>query len=105
MAGRLKKLTKQSAASSGQPEFTLFVDRSLGKHLVAEALRLAGAAVEIHDDHFPVDARDVESAAAFVAALPANARLARTASPPFIATVSKTGRVSLLPESRRRSRG
>ena len=38
----------------------LFLDRSLGKHIVAEALRQAGAAVEVHDDHFLQDARDEE---------------------------------------------
>jgi hypothetical protein len=30
----------------------LFVDRSLGNKVVANALRLAGARVEIHDDHY-----------------------------------------------------
>ena len=37
-----------------------FLDRSLGKHIVAEALRQAGAKVEVHDEHFPQDARDEE---------------------------------------------
>jgi predicted nuclease of predicted toxin-antitoxin system len=37
-----------------------FLDRSLGKHIVADALRQAGAAVEAHDDHFSQDARDEE---------------------------------------------
>jgi hypothetical protein len=32
---------------------TLFIDRSLGKHVVADALRKAGASIEIHDIHFP----------------------------------------------------
>jgi len=35
-----------------------FLDRSLGKHVIAAALRAAGAQVEVHDDHFPQDARD-----------------------------------------------
>ena len=35
-----------------------FLDRSLGKHIVADALRQARAAVEVHDDHFSQDARD-----------------------------------------------
>jgi hypothetical protein len=39
---------------------TLFLDRSLGKHIVADALRQAGAAVELHDNHFRQDARDEE---------------------------------------------
>ena len=36
---------------------TFFVDRCLGK-TVANALRAAGASVEIHDDHYAQDARD-----------------------------------------------
>lgn len=35
-----------------------FLDRSVGKHLVASALRRAGAEVELHDDHFRRDADD-----------------------------------------------
>ena len=35
-----------------------FIDRSLGKHVVPDALRTAGANVEVHDDYFPQDAPD-----------------------------------------------
>ena len=35
-----------------------FVDRSLGGHVVAQALREAGEQVEVHDDHFARDATD-----------------------------------------------
>ncbi len=35
-----------------------FVDRCLGKHVVPDALRAAGAHVEVHDDCFPQDALD-----------------------------------------------
>ncbi len=35
-----------------------FVDRSLGKFVVPQALRLQGAKVEVHDDHFSPDATD-----------------------------------------------
>ena len=35
-----------------------FIDRSIGKHTIASALRAAGAKVEVHDDHFPPDAKD-----------------------------------------------
>ena len=38
--------------------FVFFVERSLGRKKVAEALRQAGIAVEIHEDHFPSDAKD-----------------------------------------------
>jgi hypothetical protein len=37
---------------------TLFLDRNLGKHTIAEALRQAGADVQIHDDHFPQGTTD-----------------------------------------------
>jgi hypothetical protein len=52
---------KQSAANSRSklPERTVFfVDRSLGKHKLAEALRATGAVVEVHDTHFPAGAPD-----------------------------------------------
>jgi len=37
-----------------------YIDRALGKKYVADALRNAGANVEIHDDHFRQDALDTE---------------------------------------------
>ena len=47
------------SSPSRPPEtHTFFVDRSLGKHVVAVALRSAGATVEVHDDHFSPDATD-----------------------------------------------
>jgi predicted nuclease of predicted toxin-antitoxin system len=39
-------------------KLVLFVDRSLGKQIIASALRKAGYSVEVHDDHFPPDAPD-----------------------------------------------
>jgi predicted nuclease of predicted toxin-antitoxin system len=140
------KSKKRSVASSRQkpPESpTLFLDRSLGKKTVAEALRAAGATVEVHDDHFPEDARDetwltevgkrewivltkdrrirfrtIERtslisarvrafvltagdidghamAVAFVKALPKILRFSTKYSPPFIATISRTGSVAM----------
>lgn len=38
----------------------VFLDRSLGRRVVAEALRAAGVEVHIHDDHFPQDTTDEE---------------------------------------------
>lgn len=38
--------------------FTIFLDRSLGKHTIADALRQAGIDVQIHDDHFSQDTTD-----------------------------------------------
>lgn len=49
-----------SSPSRPPESYVYFIDRSLGKHVVAIALRAAGAAVEIHDDHFPPDAADEE---------------------------------------------
>jgi PIN like domain len=63
MAARATRSKRPSAASSGSkpPEpLIFFIDRSLGKKIVAEALREIGATVEIHDDHFAPDAKDEE---------------------------------------------
>jgi len=53
---------RQSAASSGStpPNAALvfFIDRSLGKKVIAEKLRQSGVTVEIHDDHFQQNAQD-----------------------------------------------
>lgn len=40
--------------------FTFFVDRSLGRGMVVEALRAAGELVEPHDDHFMQNTPDAE---------------------------------------------
>jgi len=40
-------------------DLIFFLDRSLGKKQIAEALRLAGATVLIHDDHFAPDEQDI----------------------------------------------
>jgi predicted nuclease of predicted toxin-antitoxin system len=141
------KSKKRSGASSKQkpPESpTLFLDRSLGKKTVAEALRGVGVKVEVHDDHFPQDATDetwltevgkskwivltkdrrirfraiertalinagvrafvltagdidgAAMAAVFVKALPKMLRFSAKHAPPFIATISKTGSVTML---------
>ena len=61
MAARRKKSKRPSAASSGSkpPEpLVFFIDRSLGRKIVAQALREVGESVEIHDEHFAPDARD-----------------------------------------------
>jgi hypothetical protein len=147
MAAREKRSKRPSAASSGSkpPEpLVFFIDRSLGRKIVAQALRDIGEIVEIHDDHFLPDAKDedwllevgkrgwivltkddrvryrvtertaivsakvrafvltstqlqgTEMAAAFVKALPRIIRLVANHAPPFIARVSRTGKVSLL---------
>src|SRR5437899_2965793 len=61
MAADRKISKRPSAASSGSapPEpIVFFIDRSRGRKIVAQALRDVGATVEIHDDHFPPDAKD-----------------------------------------------
>jgi predicted nuclease of predicted toxin-antitoxin system len=60
MAASVDKSKKQSALNLPlQPEaLVFFVDRSLGRRIVPDALRDAGARVELHDDHFPQDAQD-----------------------------------------------
>lgn len=42
-----------------RPQIVIFTDRAMGKS-VPEALRKAGAKVEIHDDHFPPATLDIE---------------------------------------------
>lgn len=55
-----------SAASSAQREakrlasLVFFLDHQIGRYIVAEALRAAGAKVEVHLDHFRGDMPDPE---------------------------------------------
>ena len=60
MDGQKRKSKKPSATSSSKPldNIVFFIDRSLGRKAVAEALRQVGEKVEIHDDHLPQDAKD-----------------------------------------------
>jgi predicted nuclease of predicted toxin-antitoxin system len=67
MAARKRTSKKSSAASSRSrrnaaqlASLVFFIDRSLGKRVVAQSLRDSGARVEVHDDHFPQNATDVE---------------------------------------------
>jgi predicted nuclease of predicted toxin-antitoxin system len=62
MGDRTAKSKKRFDANSEAkpPSPTFFVDRCLGRYDVAKALRAAGAAVEVHDDHFPQDLGDEE---------------------------------------------
>jgi predicted nuclease of predicted toxin-antitoxin system len=39
---------------------TFFIDRCLGNKRIVEVLKQAGIHVEIHDDHFPKNAQDVD---------------------------------------------
>jgi predicted nuclease of predicted toxin-antitoxin system len=53
-------LKRRSATSSAQQRdpIVFFVDRSLGRRTVVNALRDAGAQAEAHDDHFEQDTPD-----------------------------------------------
>ncbi len=55
---RSKKPSARNSGSTPPERPVLFVDRSLGRRQVPQALREAGAAVEIHDDHFAPDMAD-----------------------------------------------
>ena len=54
----MKKRSGASSTNEPPEPLVLFVDRSLGNKVVANALRAGGAQVEIHDDHFPTTAPD-----------------------------------------------
>ena len=61
MAARKRKSKKRSVANSRQPEsFVFFLDRCLGRHVVADALKAAGVEVKVHADFFQEDAPDDE---------------------------------------------
>ena len=46
--------------TGSEPEITFFIDRCLGKKLIATAFKSSGIAVEIHDNHFSQNAIDVD---------------------------------------------
>ena len=62
MSVQSRKSTKPSDVRSHWPreEPTLFLDRNLGKHIIADRLRQEGIKVEVHDDHLPNNAPDEE---------------------------------------------
>lgn len=58
-----KRRSKKRSGTSSEPPpepRTYFVDRDLGIRAVPNAVREAGGRVELHGDHFPQDAPDVE---------------------------------------------
>ena len=60
MSVKKRKSKKRSDVSSSwqREEPILFLDRNLGKHIIADRLRSAGMKVEVHDNHLPPDAPD-----------------------------------------------
>lgn len=57
-AGQKKSKKRSGVNSKPQHEPTLFLDRNLGKNIVANRLRSEGMAVEVHDDHLSPAAPD-----------------------------------------------
>jgi|SRR3990170_1859561 len=53
-----KKRFGVSSKSKPHEPVVFFLDRSLGKRIIASALRGAGVEVRVHDDHFTPDAQD-----------------------------------------------
>lgn len=62
MTARKRKSKKPSDVNSRPPEDrpVLFIDRNLGRHVLADKLREAGIPCEVHDDHLPQDATDAD---------------------------------------------
>jgi len=60
MAGARKKSKKRSGLSNSKPPEppVFFLDHSLGNKKIAEALCQQGVRVEVHENHFPIDAKD-----------------------------------------------
>ena len=46
--------------SKQPPPITFFIDHCVSEKIVPEAMRAAGATVEAHVDHFPINALDTE---------------------------------------------
>src|SRR5262245_5667367 len=61
-AARARSKKRSGVNSTEKPPdgCVFFLDRNLGTKQVANALRQAGAVVEIHNDHFPPGAEDAE---------------------------------------------
>lgn len=66
MASRRKRSKTHSAPSLARRDaerlasLTFFLDYQIGRYVVADALRVAGARVEVHIDHFAPAAPDVD---------------------------------------------
>jgi len=60
MNAKKRKSRKRSAANSKRllEDTVFYLDRNLGKHIIADALRCSCVEVEIHDDHLPINAPD-----------------------------------------------
>ena len=138
------KRSDLSLRSKPPSDLIFFLDRSLGKKQIAEALRIAGAIVLIHDDYFSPDEQDInwlkvagdkgwivltkdsriryraleklalmkagvaafiltsadlkgnEMAEIFVRSLPAISKTIKKYQKPFIAKITRNGRVSVI---------
>lgn len=55
-----KRSEQKDSGRKPRSSSVFFIDRSLGKRVVAQELSSEGVRVERHDDHFPQDATDEE---------------------------------------------
>ena len=57
MSAKKKRSKKRSAPSSKPPrkDSPFYLDRNMGKHVIADELRAVGSAVELHDEHLAPD--------------------------------------------------
>lgn len=66
MGSRRRPSQTPSVASAARRDagrlasLTFFLDYQIGRHVVADALRAAGAKVEVHIDHFAQNAPDID---------------------------------------------
>ena len=60
VAGHPRSNPVRTRSPSRLEPLVFFLDRNLGKHTIADALRQAGAEVQIHDDHFRQETPDEE---------------------------------------------
>lgn len=143
--GNTSKKPSDASLPSPPERLVFFVDRSLGRKVIPDALRAAGAKTRVHDEFFPQDAKDevwlaevgrqgwvvltkdkhiryrqveiqallagkvrafiltargdlsgAEVGQIFIKAMPAMKKLCDTATPPFIARVSRDSSVTLV---------
>lgn len=56
--GETSKKPSDASLPSPPERLIFFIDRSLGRKVIPDALRAAGEEVRVHDDYFPQDAKD-----------------------------------------------
>jgi hypothetical protein len=77
---------------------SIYLDRNLGEHVIADALRAAGAVVKLHDDYLAPNAPDegwIDIAGVLVKAKTRIQRFVRKSKPPFVARIDRSGQLSM----------